>query len=411
MKNLLTKILVLLLATTLSLSIVACGDGDYDDAQTTGYKYKIVTEERAVDGSTTGEKEEYKYAVITGFEISSDDAEKISNGDYSTVVTDNVNWRELEIPETYKYKGKTYNVEKIDAAAFAGHTLFTSIKVGANIKAIGEGAFGGCTNLKSLTIPFVGASADAVGYDRIFAYLFSASHSGDGNTEIKSKYNVVTDSNGDNLVEEEESTFYIPTALKTVTITGGENIPTCAFYNVTTLETINLPTTVKDIDSHAFFGCSSLRSIDLSNVENVYAYGLSNCSSLKSINFGENPKLKTVWEGAFSGCTKLCSSVLSDESLTTLTLPSTLEVLKKSAFEACSSIKKVDLSASKITDVARSAFANCTSIEKIVFKNGTIVRTGAFTGCLKIEKDNITGEFTFEQGAFSDSVQEELEKE
>ena len=410
MKKLLTKTLIFLLSITLCFGLVACGDDDGDTVQTTGFKYKIITEERDVEGSTTGEKEEYKYAVITGFEISSEDAEKIENGDYSTVVNDDVNWRELVIPETYKKGDKTYNVEKIEAAALAGHTLFTSITVGSNITSIGEGAFGGCTNLKTLSIPFVGASLDAVGTERVFAYLFGAANSGDGNTEISTKTGLRVNSNGNEIVEEEASTYYFPTSLDTVKITGGDKVPACAFYGMTTLKNIELAPSIKDIDNHAFTGCTALRSVDLSNVENVYAFAFSGCTALKSIEFGATPTLESLWHDAFAGCSNLCSSVLNDDALTTLKLPSSLKILKKSAFEACASIKTLDLSAIQVAEIEGSTFANCTKLEKITFKNGMVVKTGAFANCMKLTKEKLLGDFTFEIASFYADLQEELEQ-
>ena len=138
MKNLLLKIAALMLAVSLSLVAFGCGDTNTDDTvQTTGdYKYRIATGTRDVldengevvldeDGEAT--QETYKYYIITGYQVSSEDALKMASGDFSTVEK----FRTIEIPKTGKDLGEDneYPVEEIEAGAFTNCMNLTSILV------------------------------------------------------------------------------------------------------------------------------------------------------------------------------------------------------------------------------------------------------------------------------------------
>lgn len=63
---------------------------------------------------------------------------------------------EVELPE--KYSGKL--IKAIGNNAFAGNTNLTSISLPASVESINDGAFKGCTNLKEITLP---ASVKSIG--------------------------------------------------------------------------------------------------------------------------------------------------------------------------------------------------------------------------------------------------------
>lgn len=58
----------------------------------------------------------------------------------------------VEIPATIKIDGKKYKVTEIEDEAFSGNKNVTSVKIGKNVKTIGESAFSSCTKLKKVTI-------------------------------------------------------------------------------------------------------------------------------------------------------------------------------------------------------------------------------------------------------------------
>ena len=80
-----------------------------------------------------------------------------------------------------------------------------------------------------------------------------------------------------------------------------ENIGDRAFYNCTSLTTIDLPN-VTNIGSSAFSSCSKLTAIDIPNVTSIDSYAFDNCTSLTTIDL---PNVTSIGDSAFSSCTNL----------------------------------------------------------------------------------------------------------
>ena len=121
-----------------------------------------------------------------------------------------------------------------------------------NVTGIGGLAFGGCSGLQSITIPFIGGGDQAGGNSYPFGYIFGGSSYTGG---IKTSQEYPTTSGGYTT-----SFYYIPDALTSVTVTGG-NIPYGAFKNCSGITTIRLSASVKSIGNNAFNGCYSLTDV------------------------------------------------------------------------------------------------------------------------------------------------------
>ncbi len=79
--------------------------------------------------------------------------------------------------------------------------------------------------------------------------------------------------------------------------------------------TVKIDSGVTSIGAKAFYGCSSLTSIDLNSVTKVGVKAFSNCTKLKSVDMGDS--MKTVSAYAFYRCVRLVNVDL-DDSLKTL---------------------------------------------------------------------------------------------
>ena len=374
MKNIFTKLIILVLTLAISLTFIACDKDDDGSTRETGkYEYKVMTGTKD-DGST------YKYYAITGYQVSSEDAEKISNNDFSNID------RDIKIPQTAEELGapqKDWPVEEIAAGAFSGLKIPTQVIVGENIKKIGSGAFANCTNLKEITLPFTGKSADAVNQEKHFGYIFGSASTEDGNIEITAKPNAFKNADGEELATADDITFTLPVSLTKVTISEATEIKNSAFYGVTTLKEINIPK-VTDIESHAFYGCTMLRKMDLTNVVNIYQFAFSGCTSLYKVTWGNG--LKLIDHNAFNNCSKL-NDVASDGSYEAFILPSSLESLGKKAFASCAKLNEVVIPAS-ITVIPESCFASCSYMTKIqVLADGAIFKASSLSGCTRLNEN------------------------
>ena len=375
MKNFLTKLIILVLTLALSVTFIACDkDGDGSERVTGKYEYKVMTGTKD-DGST------YKYYAITGYQISNEDAESISNNDYSNI---DAKYREITIPAKGSEIGapQDYDIEEIAAGAFSGAKILTKVTVNENIKKIGSGAFANCTNLQEITLPFTGKAADANNQEKHFGFIFGSASTEDGNLEITAKPNAFKNADGEELSTADDITFTLPVSLTKVTVKATA-IKNSAFYGVTTLKEIYIPNAT-DIESHAFYGCSMLRKMDLSSVQNIYQFAFSECTSLYKVIWGT--ALKTIDHNAFNNCVKL-GDVATGVASEPFALPASLESLGKKAFAYCSKLDVVVVP-SNITVIPESCFAGCSYMTKLqVLADNVTFKSSALIDCLRLDKN------------------------
>ena len=304
------------------------------------------------------------------------------------------------------------SVTTIDNYAFEDCDSLTSITIPGSVTTIGGSAFRGCSSLESLTIPFVGAKAGVTSSDNYqypLGYLFGTS-SYTGGVATRQEYYASMHSTT-------STTYYIPSSLKSVTVTGGY-IPTGAFYNCNNITNITLGDDVTGIGYEAFSGCTSLTSISVDennpnyksidgnlyskdektliqyaigktatsfvvpdSVTTIGSYAFRYCTSLTSVTFGENSKLTTIGSSAFFGFT----------GLTSITIPNSVTSIGSSAFAYCTSLTSVTFGEnSRLTTIGSYAFRYCTSLTSITIPD-SVTRIGsyAFIGCSSLESMTI----------------------
>lgn len=269
---------------------------------------------------------------------------------------------------------------KIGANAFSGNDTIEEIIVPSTVTAFEEGAFAGMKKLKKITIPFVGASANAdVTYGdsaestdkatdvaRTFGYLFGTSEY-DGGSKVPVTYNAST----------EDLSRYMPSELRTVVIKAeaGYKIPMDAFNGCKNLTKIELSSGITEIGENAFKDCINV--VDLvvpATVSVIHKGAFTNCIRLNANVIANATALETIGESAFEGA-------FDKDHPVELTLPANIVIAKK-AFSG-SFVKKIAISGNvKIGD---SAFASCTKLVAVTFESATgTINQFAFKGATKL---------------------------
>ena len=177
-----------------------------------------------------------------------------------------------------------------------------------------------------------------------------------------------------------------------------------AFFDCSSLTTVDIPNSVTSIDSYAFAYCSSLTAIDIpksvtsisffafeysgvttidipDNVMFILNYTFFGCEKLTKINIPNT--VKTICLGAFYSCINLTTvdipnsveSIGDDvfwgcKSLNDIVISENLRYIGKRAFSFCENLKAITLP-KELREIAESAFSGCTSLTEIYCQRTT----------------------------------------
>ena len=262
-------------------------------------------------------------------------------------------------------------VTSIGQYAFEKCTSLVSVTIGDSVTSIDSQAFLNCTSLESLTI-----GGGLTSFDSSAFYGCTAIESitvSDKNPKYRDENNC--------LIETESKTLIFGCKSSIIPSDGSvTSIGNSAFYNCTSLVSIEIPDNVKSISNYAFYGCSSLKNVIIGDdVTSIGEFAFQYCTSLTSVTIGDG--LTSVGYYAFSSCTALEHIELTDN----------VTNIGAGAFAYCKSLKSVE-NLSNVQIIGLSAFFGCTSLDGIVFHDSLmIVSDSAFAYCTALNNVYYTG--------------------
>lgn len=236
----------------------------------------------------------------------------------------------------------------INASAFEGLSMVTTINLPNDLTSIGARAFKGCTNLQSANISNTVETIGTYAFDSCTSLL-----------EITFPSSLLT--LGTNA-------FYQCTGVKTVN--WNTNISNVSLYGLNTIETVNIGANVTSIPANLFSDKTTITTVNIDPSNNVLSNigysAFSNCSSLTSITLPSS--CLTIGGYAFAGCTLLASINLENVTL-----------IGNGVFQSCAALTSVNLSG--LTNIPAYGFKDASSLTSVTFNSGLLeIQEQAFSG-------------------------------
>ena len=232
---------------------------------------------------------------------------RMKNSDYRLEAV----WSE---PDEFKIFDYDHDGEGFIIKGIKDKTL-TEYVIPNSTKYMYAGIFNGCSNMVSLTIPFIYARSGLAESLLPLGYLF-------GNTNYS----------GAVAISQDEGEYYLPSTLRNVTIT----------------DTVVIP-------SYAFSGCSFLTSINLDcDIRVIYRGAFCDCTGLTSLRIPNSAIINSI--ETFAGCT--CELIFGDNSNVT-----TIKNMEFNYYMGTSIVIR-----KSITSIEKNAFYGCTNLENVYYE-------------------------------------------
>ena len=226
---------------------------------------------------------------------------------------------DIVIPNEVTYNGRTLKVTEIGDDAFNGCADLKTLSIEDGTETLSLGSSNGTNALFSdcsLETLYVGRN---LSYETIYSPFY----------EEESLLTKVTI--GPYVTEIGDYMFYGCTGLTEVTIPSSVvEIGEYAFSDCTGLSNITIPNSVTSIGEGAFYGCTSLIDVTIPNsVTSISGYTFSGCTSLIDVTIPNS--VESMGAGVFENCT----------SLTSMTIPNSVGKIKDYMFRGCSNLKTI----------------------------------------------------------------------
>lgn len=171
---------------------------------------------------------------------------------------------------------------------------------------------------------------------------------------------------GDYIFSGQASSIYEPTVtpkLQHVTFKNNPEIGVNAFRYCTELASVT--GTVKSVSNNSFFMCSALTSITITEDDVIEKGAFLKCKALTTVNLPQN--LKTIAGQAFWDCA----------SLKNIKIPSSVTTIGYQAFLECHSLESIELPIG-IESIGDQAFAYNENLSKVTCHNATPIEISSY---------------------------------
>lgn len=146
-----------------------------------------------------------------------------------------------------------------------------------------------------------------------------------------------------------------------------------AFYGSSSLVSVTLPSTIKELGSELFTNCGNLTGVVLNNgLTKIGSRAFANCPALASVPLTSN--LVVIGDEAFENC----------QNLTSLTIPESVDSIGYGAFSGCKGLRSLSLN-NNITAISDNMFYGCSGLTEVEIPSKvTTIGAHAFDGCSSV---------------------------
>ena len=282
----------------------------------------------------------------------------------------------------YEVTGSTITITKY--AGGGGDVAIPATIDGLPVARIGEGAFYGCTALKSLTLP---ASVTLIGDNAFHQCFYLTSVTlpsgvrsiGDGAFSSCTRLTNIALPNS--LIRIGDQAFAMCIKLTNINLPNSLRSIGDLAFRAGVLESVTIDTTIV---GKTFSGSSHLKNVTIGgNVTDIGDSAFSRCSGLTNIVLPNS--VTRIGDDAFSDCGGLTSLILPNSvtsignytfyicaGLTNITLPNSVTCIGDSAFSHCARLKGITLPNSLIY-IGDHAFSYCTALASLYFEGNAPV--------------------------------------
>lgn len=282
------------------------------------------------------------------------------------------------------------SVTKLRDSAFQNCTKLKNVKLSDNTNSIYYYAFSNCVSLTDITIPSNVTYVDT--YAFVNCKSLSKFNVSKDNKTFSSVRGMLYNKNGDKLIlfpMNKATSYSLPKGTKTIGKSAFENGK---------IKKITLPNTLKKIDGAAFLNCKNLYSINIpSSVTEINANILRGTKYYKTSKNWYKDQLyvsncvvaakKNIKAVSLKSSTRLIAKFAYDSNkVTTVKLPNGIKYINTSAFYYCDKLKKIILPKSLVS-IGDGAFAY--GVTFYVYKNSVGYEYAKNTYCLSPNKYKI----------------------
>ena len=204
------------------------------------------------------------------------------------------------------------------------------------------------------------------------------------------------DLDGNATVTKYKGTGATATVPSSVTYGGGTynvtRIDTGAFSNNTTITSLTIPSSVKNIEHGSVNNCTSLANVTIKG-------DLNNCSDSPAPFDGSGAGMKVTFS---SGVTKIPANIFLGSNVKSVSVPKNVVTIGDSAFENCASLTNVSFpGGNALKSIGAEAFRGCKALSSISLPQScTSLGNNAFEDCRGLSSITIAGNIGAATDAF-----------